>query len=92
MSKTYVPVDLRRKVRQRANLICEYCLQPEGDGLFSHEVEHIVAEKHRGKTISENLALACNTGQQQGRPSGATEHGSSQVETESLPTQSMRRA
>ena len=59
MSKTYVPAELRRQVRERAALACEYCLQPEHDGLFSHEVEHIVAEKHRGETVSGNLALAC---------------------------------
>lgn len=59
MSNTYVAATLRREVRDRADLTCEYCLQPEGDGLFAHEVEHIVAEKHRGETVSENLALAC---------------------------------
>ncbi len=59
MSKTYVPATLRREVRARADLTCEYCLHPEGDGLFAHEVEHVVAEKHRGETVSENLALAC---------------------------------
>lgn len=59
MSKTYVPAELRREVRERANLNCEYCLQPEDEGLFCHEVEHIVAEKHQGNTASENLALAC---------------------------------
>jgi hypothetical protein len=25
----------------------------------SHEIDHIIAEKHRGPTILENLALAC---------------------------------
>ncbi len=59
MSKTYVPANLRREVRERAGLTCEYCLQPEGEGLFSHEVEHIIAEKHNGETESQNLALAC---------------------------------
>ena len=24
-----------------------------------HEIDHIIAEKHRGATISDNLALAC---------------------------------
>ena len=59
MSKTYVPAQLRRDVRERAGGCCEYCRQPEADGLFAHEVEHVIAEKHNGETISENLALAC---------------------------------
>nr|AUN37149.1 hypothetical protein [uncultured bacterium] len=31
----------------------------EADAFFTHEIDHIIAEKHGGKTISQNLALAC---------------------------------
>lgn len=44
---------------QRANNQCEYCLFPQKASLFSFEMEHIIAEKHGGKTSADNLALAC---------------------------------
>jgi hypothetical protein len=56
---TYVPASIRRLVIERANNRCEYCLFPQSASLFALEIEHIIAEKHRGETISENLALAC---------------------------------
>lgn len=56
---TYIPEALRRRVFQRADNCCEYCLLHEDDNLFAHEVDHIVAEKHRGKTEVENLCLSC---------------------------------
>lgn len=55
----YVPVAVRRRVRQRAKLRCEYCLMPEGLGFFPHEVDHIVAIRHEGVTELTNLAWAC---------------------------------
>ena len=60
MSKTYIPTALRVLVRDRANNACEYCLIPEIAVLSSLEVDHIIAEKHGGKTIEGNLALACS--------------------------------
>ena len=56
---TYVPAALRRLVVERAGNRCEYCLFPQAASLFALEIEHIIAEKHRGETIAENLALAC---------------------------------
>jgi HNH endonuclease len=56
---TYVSADLRKLVIERANKRCEYCLFPQSAALFSFEMEHIIAEKHRGTTEAENLALAC---------------------------------
>jgi HNH endonuclease len=56
---TYIPADLRRQVIQRAGSECEYCRFPQGATLLAFEMEHIVAEKHGGKTSLENLALAC---------------------------------
>lgn len=59
MKKQYVPAALRRKVRQRARHRCEYCLLAEEHAFFTHEADHILAEKHGGETNLENLALAC---------------------------------
>lgn len=59
MSTTPVPAALRRRVQERAFGCCEYCLLAEEDAWFSHEVDHIIAKKHAGETIIENLAWAC---------------------------------
>jgi len=50
---------LRAQVRDRANRRCEYCLVPEGVTLIDHEVDHIIAVKHGGHAVAENLALCC---------------------------------
>lgn len=60
MSRTYIPVNLRQKVKERAQFCCEYCLIPEKLSLASHQVDHVIAEKHGGKTTEENLALSCS--------------------------------
>ncbi|WP_395144698.1 HNH endonuclease [Armatimonas sp.] len=59
MSTTYIPLPLRREVRERARNRCEYCGIHENDTQFGCEVDHILSEKHGGLTITENLALAC---------------------------------
>ncbi|MGH9841397.1 MAG: HNH endonuclease [Blastocatellia bacterium] len=59
MSDTYIPAALRRLVEQRAEHRCEYCLLLAILSLFSHEVDHIIAEKHGGLTTAANLAYAC---------------------------------
>src|SRR4051812_47358880 len=56
---SYIDAALRRQVRDRAENCCEYCLLDQGDHLFSFHVEHIVAEKHGGATIANNLCLSC---------------------------------
>lgn len=56
---TYIPDALRREVIARAKGCCEYCLLHRDDNLFPHEVDHIIAEKHRGKTVLYNLCLSC---------------------------------
>lgn len=50
---------LRQEVRQRAGNRCEYCRKPEGVGLYSHHVDHIIATKHGGSSDLNNLAWAC---------------------------------
>ncbi len=59
MSQTYIPASLRRLVEQRAGHRCEYCLLLAMLSAIPHEVDHVVAEKHGGKTEESNLALAC---------------------------------
>jgi hypothetical protein len=59
MSKTYISKALRQLVRERSAGCCEYCLLPESSVLISHEVDHVIAEKHGGVTEENNLALSC---------------------------------
>ena len=56
---TYISVALREEVTKRAKSCCEYCLLPEKYSYFSHEIDHIYAEKHGGETVSFNLCVAC---------------------------------
>lgn len=59
MSYSYISAALRQQVYDRANGCCEYCLIPELAVLFTHQVDHVIAEKHGGLTEAFNLALAC---------------------------------
>jgi hypothetical protein len=56
---TYINADLRRLVLERANLCCEYCMMPSCVAFIPHEVDHVIAEKHGGKTEAINLAYSC---------------------------------
>ena len=55
----YVPADVRRQVYRRAQGVCKYRLALEDDIGLDHQVEHIISVKHGGRTIVENLGLAC---------------------------------
>jgi HNH endonuclease len=59
MSHSRISAALRREVRERARECCEYCLVAESEVVFPHEPDHLIAHKHGGKAVSENLALAC---------------------------------
>jgi hypothetical protein len=59
LSPAYISAVLRRLVRERAGGRCEYCLLPQGTAFFAHEPDHIVAQKHGGRTLAENLAYSC---------------------------------
>ncbi len=50
---------LELEVRRRAAGRCEYCLFPESASELPFHIDHIIAEKHGGQSVSENLALAC---------------------------------
>lgn len=56
---TYISAALRREVVERANNCCEYCLISQDDRSLPYEIDHIIAEKHGGATISDNLCLSC---------------------------------
>ncbi|HEX6800655.1 MAG TPA: HNH endonuclease signature motif containing protein [Ktedonobacterales bacterium] len=59
MSATYIPARLRRAVISRALQCCENCWTPDDAPLVAHEVDHVIAERHKGKTELANLAYAC---------------------------------
>ena len=50
---------LRREVVERAENRCEYCLIHQDDAIASHQIDHVIAEKHGGATEAENRALSC---------------------------------
>lgn len=56
---SYVSPELRRIVEERAGNRCEYCLIHEDNTYVGCHVDHIIAEKHGGRTELDNLALAC---------------------------------
>jgi len=51
--------ELRRQVVERAGHCCEYCLLPQELAASTPQVDHVIAEKHGGQTVIENLALSC---------------------------------
>ncbi len=53
--------ELRRVVVERADSCCEYCRLHQSLVASVHQVDHVIAEKHGGPTILENLALSCMT-------------------------------
>ena len=59
MSDTHIPLALRRKVIERAGNCCEYCRLSQEDNFFTFHIDHIISEKHKGKTRSDNLCLSC---------------------------------
>ena len=59
MSNSYIGVELRRLVAERAGRLCEYCPIREDDTYFGCEVDHVISEKHGGPTEAGNLAYAC---------------------------------
>jgi hypothetical protein len=59
VSVSYISAALRRLVEARASCKCEYCCFPANLSFYSHEIDHVIAEKHQGETIADNLALTC---------------------------------
>ena len=59
MSDTYISAGLRRLILERANGCCEYCRADTDSHAIDAAIDHIIAEKHGGKTIAGNLCLSC---------------------------------
>lgn len=59
MSTTNIQAAIRQLVVERAKGRCEYCRSPQIFSSYRYEIDHIVAEKHRGETVADNLALSC---------------------------------
>jgi len=60
VSETYISIEIRRLIIERAGRRCEYCSLPASVSfLLPHEIDHVIAEKHGGSTESDNLAYAC---------------------------------
>ncbi len=57
---TYVSPTLRQSILDRAGNCCEYCLLSQDDNFLPFEVDYIIAEKHGGTTVSDNLCLSCS--------------------------------
>lgn len=60
-SRPYIPEAVRRRVKQRANASCEYCLIPE---LFSdaiYHIDHVISIRQTGSSELSNLAYSCPT-------------------------------
>ncbi len=55
----YIPVDLQRKVRRQFRDCCAYCRTAESLTATTFEFEHITPLSVGGKTVLENLCLAC---------------------------------
>ena len=53
--------DVRRRVAAGAGDGCEYCRIHQDSAASAHQVDHVIAEKHGGQTVLENLALCCTT-------------------------------
>jgi hypothetical protein len=47
MTSAKIPADLYRLVIDRAQGRCEYCLLHQSFSIYTHEVDHIIAQKHR---------------------------------------------
>jgi hypothetical protein len=45
----------------RAGNRCEYCLIHQDEVVSTHQVDHVIADKHGGQTVADNLALSCMT-------------------------------
>ena len=56
---SFVPKTLQQEVWQRAGGLCEYCRLPERLTRLPFQIDHVIAEKHGGRTALDNLALSC---------------------------------
>jgi HNH endonuclease len=50
---------MQQQVRERPNRLCEYCQLPDALTTLPFQIDHIIAEKHGGPALLENLAYSC---------------------------------
>lgn len=50
---------IQRKIRKRANFLCEYCHADERWQFIPFTIDHIIPSSQGGTDTLENLALAC---------------------------------
>ncbi|WP_081613883.1 HNH endonuclease [Rhodopirellula sallentina] len=55
----YVPIELRRRVREAFGSCCAYCETAESLTVVTFEVEHIIPISRDGQSSFDNLCLAC---------------------------------
>lgn len=60
MSKSNIPISIRRLVRERALGYCEYCFCHESFGTGPFNIEHIIPSISGGTDDLENLAFSCS--------------------------------
>jgi len=59
MVRTYIPVDLARRVREAAGNRCGYCLSPQRLVMARLQFEHLIPLSRGGLTEEANLWLSC---------------------------------
>jgi hypothetical protein len=59
MSSAHIPSFLRKLVIRRAGNRCEYCRLSQIGQEATFHIDHVIPVASGGKTVAENLALAC---------------------------------
>lgn len=57
--RRYFSEDLKEKVHQRANYLCEYCHTSEQWQYVKFTIDHVIPLNQGGSNLLDNLALAC---------------------------------
>src|SRR6185503_11997785 len=52
-------MDIEAAIWHRAGGICEYCHMAQEHDDAPFEIDHVIARKHGGRRILQNLALSC---------------------------------
>lgn len=59
MARSYIPIEIERRVRKDAQNRCGYCLSPQRLVMARLEIEHIIPIAKGGSNDESNLWLAC---------------------------------
>lgn len=54
---SYIPAELRRLVVDRSKSRCEYCLILETDTFCGCQIDHVIAEKHGERLLSQTWLI-----------------------------------